>query len=437
MAKRRRDRFLRKNCECNAFADSSPGNEAEGLWLADNRPPACRFHAVRTSGCFRRVAGALALFVVAALVVLPATTGCDGRPTAESGTDGADDNVFADAGHDAAGARAAETGYEGATPTLAVETVELTEGRICGNLRVSGRVSGVREANIVSETQGRVESVEFDLGARVERGDVLVRMDDRVEAAALEQAREQLEAARADLGSLERRADSGSVSRSDLTNARAAARGTESNYEQARRTYSNRTIVAPFSGRVAVKEAAASEGNYLNAGTRVARIVDMERLRLEAPVGARNVRNVTVGASATIELPACDGPVFAEVVAIAAGSDADTGSFIVALEWENSCGDAVRSGMAATAEIECPVARGGIVLPTAALGAGGEGLAVFVVEDGRVSQREVELRARLGARAIVETGVELGEEVVISAVSRLRDGDPVRATRIGESGELQ
>ncbi len=316
----------------------------------------------------------------------------------------------------------------------AVETMEVVEGRLGGEVRVSGLVSGTREADVIAETQGRILSVDFDLGQVVSEGDVLVRFDDRTERLAMQQAMELRDGARLELEALERQAERGTVSRAVLTSARAALRGAEVAYEQALRTYGNRTVRAPIDGRVASREAVIREGNFVTQGSRVARIVDTTRLRLSGSVGEREVRFLQEGQEALVNVTAWGANrLEARVVAVGAGSDGQTGSFPVAIEWENCCGDIVRSGMSASAVVSTEDMTQGVLVPTAALRRIGEADYVFVVENGVVRRTNVDVRDRFGPRAVVTNGISVGEHVAITAVSRLRDGDAVQATMVGTS----
>lgn len=330
-----------------------------------------------------------------------------------------------------------DTAEEQSSPVAqprAIETMEVVEGSLGGEVRVSGLVAGTSEADVIAETQGIILAVEFDLGQFVNEGDALVRFDDRTEQLAMQQAMEQRDAARLELEALERQAERGSVSRTVLTNARAALRGAEVAYDRAIRAYENRTVRAPIDGRVASRAAGMLDGNFVTQGSRVARIVDTTRLRLSGSVGEREVRFLQVGQPAVVNVTAWGSEgLEATVVAVAAGSDGQTGSFPVAVEWDNCCGDIVRSGMSASAVVSTEDTSEGLLVPTAAIRRVGETDFVFVESNGVVERREVSVRDRFGPRAIVSSGVAVGDRVAITAVSRLRDGDAVQATMIGTS----
>ena len=321
-------------------------------------------------------------------------------------------------------------------PDRAIEAVEISPGRFIDYVQGSGRVAGSREANVVSESQGVLQRVEFDLGMTVAQGDLLATLDERVERLALEQARAVAESARVELNAVQRSVDAGAASRNELVRAEAAAAGAAAEYQRATKRFEDRRIAAPIGGRVAQKDSRVSEGNYLPAGVNVARIVDTARLQVQLAVGEREIGYVSPGARAEITMEACE-PQVGSVSSVAAGSDPQTGSFAVIVTWDNRCGDRVRSGMSAEVRIEPNVEHEALIVPSAALLRRQGETVVFVIENDTASRRQVVVGRRVGNRAAVIDGLVEGELVAVSALSTLADGQPVDATLKGRSGELR
>ncbi|MFO7849553.1 MAG: efflux RND transporter periplasmic adaptor subunit [Spirochaetia bacterium] len=346
-------------------------------------------------------------------------------------------------------------------PALPVEGVNLTRGRLIERIEASGTVEGVREAAIVSEAEGIIEEVNFEIGHRVESGETLVQVEDDIARLNMEQARQQLETARIDLQTKENLLERGGASRSEVLKSRSAVQGADAQYRQTVKKFENCSISSPISGSVASKSGGISEGNYLSRGSRVARIVDLSSLRLEISVGESMIGLVETGAPADITVPAaCEEESFTgKVFAVAAGSDQATGSYPVILEWENECGDLIKSGMSAEAVITPREIEPVLIVPSAAVVSRGGKDIVFVAEGtdkdaGETEQqeeqeaggtelqgeeliarkREVSLGRRIGNRTELLSGAEEGDIIILTGTSGLTDKDPVRVTVVGESG---
>ncbi|TVR85693.1 MAG: efflux RND transporter periplasmic adaptor subunit [Spirochaetaceae bacterium] len=317
----------------------------------------------------------------------------------------------------------------------AVEVVEARRGRLIDTVESTGIVAGAREVLLVTETQGVIRELGFELGDAVKAGQVMLRFDDEVERYAMQQAREELETARLDSVAIERLFERGSASRLDLSRARAAVGGAGARYESARRQFEARTVRAPFDGVVASRPPEIEAGNYLGAGSPVARVVDLESLRVDLSLGEREIALVSRGDLADVRTRACPEPVTGAVVsAVAAGADAATGSYRVRVTWSNECGDRARVGMAASVRIQVENGAAGVLLPVSAILRQRDANYAYVLTDSdRVERRELRLGEQFADRALVLEGISEGERVVSSGLTRVRDGVVVRPSMVSSA----
>ena len=332
---------------------------------------------------------------------------------------------------------AGATAWEGgqAADTVAVESLRVVRGSLADEIRASGTVAGVREAFVVSETQGIVKGVSFGLGDRVEEGRELLRVDDRIAALNLDRSREQYDAARLELDATEKLAAAGRAAPADLTRARGNASGAKAQYETALKAFNDTRLRAPISGMIASKDEVATVGATISPGARVARIIDTSSFRITVGVGEREVGLIEQGAAVKVYVPAALGEDFVEgtVAAVAAGADPATGSFPVVVAFRNGFAGRVKSGMAASVSIAARKAEPSVVVPSAALVRRGSDFAVFLDKGGQAEVRSVTLGRRSGVRAEVLTGLAEGEKLIISALTRLRPGVPVVSTERGDT----
>jgi len=313
---------------------------------------------------------------------------------------------------------------------LAVEGAPAVRATLVDDIFASGIVRGEREVNLVSETQGVIERVGFELGDRVTAGQVLVALDTSIQRLSVEEASQAVRSAELDLASTERLVNAGNASQSALSRARSALSGARARLAQAQKALSDRTLVAPFDGVVASKDVSIEAGNFLNIGVPVTRIIDLDQLEVRLSVGEREVRYLERGNPAFVSYAATDdAEVEAEVVAIAAGSDPQTGSFPVIVRWDNPDGADARAGVSASVRIPALTAPVQIVVPANAVMSRGTERSVFVARPGGTAERRiVELGERRGDRQAVRSGVNAGEMIIVSGLRSLADGDPVDVT---------
>jgi membrane fusion protein (multidrug efflux system) len=349
--------------------------------------------------------------------------------------------VLAGCGRPGGGAQARRSAAEGPAELepLAVEALTVTRGELFRNIETAGIVSGINEAYVVSETQGIIQGVSFELGDRIAAGQVLVKVDDTIPRLNMEQAKEQYEIAKLDLEATEQLFNEGSASKAELARARSSVNGAQARYQSALKTYQDCTIRAPISGYVAQKESGITLGNYLSPSQRIARLVDISSLKAEVAVGEGQVGLVAEGAPAAVLIPAASRQKLfdATVSAVSAGSDPATGSYAVVVTWNNPAGSTIKSGMSATVTIETRAQEPVVLIPSAAVVEQGGQSYVFTAEADRAAQKPVQVGRRIGNVAEILDGLEEGETLIISGLTALRRGTPVQPSLIGESGSWQ
>lgn len=188
-----------------------------------------------------------------------------------------------------------------AQPLVRVLTVQ--PGTAQPWIEAAGTVSPSLEGDLVAEVAGRVVwmSPKLEAGARFEAGEVLLKIEPRdhavaVEraAAALERAESQLGLARASLersGALRTRGASSAARYEEAeSNARIAAanvRDAGAQHTQAELDLSRTEVKAPFSGRVHTRVVDA--GAFVGRGTPLARIFSAEAAEVRLPIAADDI----------------------------------------------------------------------------------------------------------------------------------------------------
>jgi membrane fusion protein (multidrug efflux system) len=320
---------------------------------------------------------------------------------------------------------------------VAVETLNITKGDIYPPIQASGVISGIREAFIVSETRGIIEDVNFEIGDIVSESKVLLNVDDTISKLSMDQAKQQYDSALLDLTSIESFYENGSASLVQLTRARSSANGAKAFYETSLKTYEDNNITSPISGAVAWKDQSITLGNYLNQGTKIARIVDMSSIRVELSLGERQIGLVELGAEAKISISSLNNntPISGYVVAIAGGSDLSTGSFTVIVEAKNSYSEILRSGMSSSVVIQSKALEPEFIVPTDSIVQREGKDYLFIDRDGVAEPLEVSRGQVIGNRTVIENDVIDDELLIISGLSSIKPGIKVKSRTVGKSGD--
>jgi membrane fusion protein, multidrug efflux system len=107
--------------------------------------------------------------------------------------------------------------------------------------------------------------------------------------------------------------------------------------------------------------------------------------------------------------------------------DRATDSVTVRASFPNPTGKLIDGQLVkVTVEGEKPEEK--VLVPQSALIADQQGAYVFIVEDGKAAVRRLKLGGESGPNAIVESGLEGGEQVIVEGLEALRSGSPVIAS---------
>jgi RND family efflux transporter MFP subunit len=333
-------------------------------------------------------------------------------------------------------------------------------------LDASGYVIARRQATVSAKITGKVASILIEEGQRVERDEILARLDDANAKAAVAQATAELERAKALLNSSEvaranaapifrrqrEQFDKAFMSAQDFDNAKASfeAAGTsvdvarqgvrvaETSLALALRNLEDTVVRAPFAGVVTVK--AAQEGEMISpvsAGggftrTGIGTIVDMDSLEIEVDVSENYINRVHGDQGVTARLnayPSWDIP--ARVIAIIPTADRAKATVRVRIALLEK--DArilpqmgVRVAFHGAADGAATRVQSAVTVPSTAVQADGDTGVVFVILDDVIERRAVRLGRREGDAWVVLSGLTPGVRVAIGDFAQLADGTRVR-----------
>lgn len=360
---------------------------------------------------------------------------------------------------------------QSASANVATLTVARTDITLVAS--VSGTIEPHAQVSIGSRVSGEVIEVAVEVGATVQEGDVLFRLD-RTDAArqvstaeidlarlraALAQARAELQSSQlsaadtsttADLA--DRTAAQGlttadaarqsrhsrdvaqvtvSLRRAAVDAARAQVNAASLALDEARRNLERTEIRAPFGGTILSVD--VERGTIVSSAigsissTTLATLADLSDLRVIGQLDESQIGAVSIGQDVTFRVDAYPQRSFTgRVHRVSPLGTADTNVVVFDVEILVTDPEAalLRSGMSADAEIVTSHETGVIAVPLAALRSRG-GAREIVLPDG--TSRQVETGATDGEQIVVKQGLSDGDVIVADALS-VREAAPVRAT---------
>lgn len=337
-------------------------------------------------------------------------------------------------------------GGPSSTPAAVVPPVALgpedvavaTMGPISAGPRISGTLEAAEKAVLRAEVGGTVLVVAVEVGQRVNRGDVLARVEDTSVKEALTSANAALAASEQDVAVAEREAararrlvEAGAMAARDqegaergVAGAKAALEAARARVVQAREQLESTTVRSPLAGVVA--ERAVGEGDVVAPGSPLFTVLDPATLRLEGAVPADAVAALRVGAPVTFTVQGHPGRTFAGTIArVAPAVDAATRQIPVIVDVPNPEG-VLLAGLFAEGQVATEQ-KEGLVVPADALAEAAGKTTVARVANGKVESVAVEVGLRDPATERVEltSGVQAGDTVLVGAARDVPAGAAV------------
>ena len=292
------------------------------------------------------------------------------------------------------------------------------------------------------EVAGRVAELAFADGARVRKGQLLLRLDDTLQKAELSQAEAQLSIARANLKRNQELVAENFVAQRVLDESRASLQVAEAQVALAQARLSRMRIVAPFDGTVGIRT--VNLGDYVKDGADLVNLEDTSTLYVDFRMPERYQGQLAVGQSVKVQIDALpDRDFTAKVQALDPLVDANGRSVLVRAAMVPVAGANLRPGMFARVTTVFSVNEAALVVPEEALVPQGNRQLVFkLASEGEgeaaktvVRRTEVQLGVRRGSQVQIISGLSEGDTVVVAGQQRLqRDGMAVRVVDMSKAG---
>lgn len=363
---------------------------------------------------------------------------------------------------------------------LAVTVTPVRAQKVSRTIEFVGTLYANEEVTVSVEVDGRIASLAADLGDRVARGQTLARIDDSEFRFTIKQTESNLKETLAKLGlekvppldfdvaqtSVVIRAkaeyddaeivlkrtktlyERQLISAQDYDTSQTRAKMTEASYmssmedaraqlagvyakeaqlETARKKLRDTAIAAPLAGSISKRSVSA--GEYVKTATPLFTIVQDNPLKLRGMIPERFAPEIHTDQGVEIRVDSFPDAAFkGKLTRISPSSDVASRSFLVEGLVENP-DRRLKPGFFAHAVVMTRVDPNALTVPQQALVSFAGVSKVFVAENNVARERIVQTGTRVGANEVeITAGLKPGELVVISGLTRLTNGAPVKVS---------
>ena len=329
---------------------------------------------------------------------------------------------------DTAAPRGGDRGARGQSSATTVVLAPLEARSYTLVLRTIGSAVSLYSADVIAAEAGEVVEIALEANALVEKGDTLLRLDDRTEQLALESARAHRDQAQDTVTRYKglQKNSNAVVTDVALAEAEVELRLAEADVGLAEIALENRTIVAPISGRLGLSD--INVGDWLSAGEAIVSVDDSTTLLATFEVPERSIGLLAKGKPVLVTTPTYTGRLFeGTITAFDSRLDSVTRSATVQAEIDNSEGDLL-AGMTLVIRLSNETDPLPMV-PSTAITWDRSGAGMWVSEEGQARRVPVTILYRNGDRVWIEADVAVGAQIVTEGASKLREGAQVETAR--------
>ena len=321
-----------------------------------------------------------------------------------------------------------------------VTVAEVDMGDSSTILAGSGQIKAVNSATLSTRIMGRVESLPVKIGQKVNKGDLLISINNvdlrakkaQVEASITE-AQVAFNNAKKDYERFQNLFRENSASQKELDDmtaryemAKARLEATKQMKNEVNSQFAYANIRSPFSG--VVTNTYIDEGDMANPGVPLVSVESPGGFEVEAKVAENNISAIEVGTKAHILVKALDTTITGKVSELSASAQNTGGQYVMKVVLDKT--DAkILSGMYATVRLEAENESDGktvVTVPSEVLVHKGQLTGVYTLgQDNVALLRWLRLGENFGDEVEVLSGLSKGDQYIVSAEGKLYNGAKV------------
>lgn len=293
--------------------------------------------------------------------------------------------------------------------------------------QANGTFMPKQEVTVAAETGGRVVRVLVDEGSRVGVGQTLAIVEGDKLNVNVSNAQAAYDNARTNLQRYESALATGGVTQAQVDQMRLQFENAKNNLKSAKLTAGDVTIKTSVAGIVNARK--IEPGAYVSPGTPAFDIVNVSTLKLRVNVDEKNVATLRVGQNVEVLASVYSDKKFSGRITFIAPKSDGSLNFPVEIEIANNPNNDLRAGMYGTAVFGGSGTANALVVPRTAFVGSISDNKVFILKNGKAIETKVQSGRSFGDLIEVFSGLQAGDQVIISGQINLMDQTPVEVIK--------
>lgn len=318
-------------------------------------------------------------------------------------------------------------------PVVTVSTTKAAYASWTPQLQSVGSSEAINGVNVTAQLGGMIETIYFNSGAEVKKGDLLVQQNAAPNIAQLRSLEANAELAKITYERDSKQYKVKAISKQQLDSDLQNWKSLIAQVEQQKAIVDQLSITAPFDGKLGISQ--VDPGQYLNPGDSVVTLQSLDPIYINFNLPQQALAQLKMDQEVTATIDTFPGKTFTgKITTINPIVDSSTRNVEVQATFENP-EQIILPGMFANVNVVLDASKQVLTLPQTAISFNPYGnIAYLVNQSGKdkqnnpilvVKQVFVQTGDTRGDQIAIVSGVKLGEEVVTSGQLKLRNGSVI------------
>ena len=309
--------------------------------------------------------------------------------------------------------------------TTQVVVVPAKRQSVSETLPLVGTVHANEMVEIKPESDGIIQEIHYQEGQRVEKGQLLVTLDDSKLAASVAEAEANYRLSVVTHSRTEQLLKDRLISQQEFDQVAATFGVNQAGLDLKKRLLKDARVIAPFSGIVGARN--ISPGQVVNRSTTLAWLVDLDTVKVEVDIPEKFLSQVHIGQNLSFSVAPYPNEMFLGQVYFIAPLVSETLRTAPIKAKIPNPKHLLRPGMFASLVLTLTVRESAIVIPEVAIIHNGDTAMVFVVgKDDAANLRPIVTGERLAGKVEIRKGLVEGEEVVVEGHQKVVPGSTIK-----------
>lgn len=289
-------------------------------------------------------------------------------------------------------------------------------------LSLSGSLEADEQVEIRSEVSGIVQRINFKEGSQVQKGQILLKINDVELQAQLLQAKTKEQLASENARRAELLLDKEAISREEFDIISAEYQSAKAQTQLIEAQIAKTVIVAPFSGKIGLRN--ISEGTYVTPITLIAKLVSSSDMKITFSVPEKYANQISINTELKFTVSGSNEKFAAKVYAIEPEIELATRTLKVRAKITNKEGKLL-PGSFADVELPLSVIDDAIIIPTESVIPIQDGKMVFVKQNGKAKDVKIVTSTRTEKDILILEGLKAGDTLITSGIMSLKPNVPI------------